>query len=83
MYATSENIVFTNKNVDRTGRTTNQIFVVGKNGSGFSDVGKKSITLQIEIKSNSHSKYSIMVFPSSSPLNDNMIVVRTNFYFIL
>ncbi|XP_005372051.1 odorant-binding protein 1b-like [Microtus ochrogaster] len=30
VYATSENIVFTNKNVDRTGRTTNQIFVVGK-----------------------------------------------------
>ncbi|KAK7796422.1 hypothetical protein U0070_021249 [Myodes glareolus] len=30
VYATPENIVFTNKNVDRTGRTTNLIFVVGK-----------------------------------------------------
>ncbi|XP_038172604.2 odorant-binding protein-like [Arvicola amphibius] len=34
--ATPENIVFTSKNVDRAGRTTSLIFVVGKNGRGFS-----------------------------------------------
>ena len=38
VHATAENIVFTSKNVDRAGQTTNLIFVVGKNGSGFSDV---------------------------------------------
>ena len=38
VHVTPENIVFTSKNVDRAGQTTNLIFVVGKNGSGFSDV---------------------------------------------
>ena len=36
--ATEDNIVFTSENVDRAGRTTNLIFVVGKNGTGFPEI---------------------------------------------
>ena len=35
VHATPDNIVFISKNVDRAGRTTNLIYVVGKNGSAF------------------------------------------------
>ena len=38
VYATPEFIIFSCHNVNRTGRTTNLIYAVGKNGSGFSDI---------------------------------------------
>ena len=44
VHATLENIVFTSENVDRAGRKTNLIFVVGKKGSGFSKMVKKKVS---------------------------------------
>ncbi|KAK7795830.1 hypothetical protein U0070_019854 [Myodes glareolus] len=35
VYATPEFTIFANHNVDRTGQTTNVIYVYGKKGSGF------------------------------------------------
>ena len=39
--ATEDNIVFASQNVDRAGWTTNLIFVVDKNGSGFPEIVTK------------------------------------------
>ena len=82
MHVTPENIVFTSKNVDRAGQTTNLIFVVGKNGSGFSDVVREVSPWKLRL-SQIHTPNSIVVFPYSSQLNENIIVVWINFYLIL
>ena len=41
VHGTSENIIFTNVDVNRVGQKTNLIFVVDKNGSGFSEMVTK------------------------------------------
>ena len=46
---------------------------------GFFLDSHKIIIQQMRIKSDSPSKYSIMVFPNSHALNNNLIALWTNF----